>query len=166
MIPTLTTERLELRAFTEADFETWAGIVADPEVARYIGGVRDRMQAWLRIAAYLGHWQLRGYGQWAVVERDSGRLVGRSGLWFPEGWPELEVGWTFARSAWGNGYATEAARAAVEWGRTELGLRRIASAIAPGNTRSIAVAERLGMRFDRKAVLPPDDEVLVYAMAL
>ena len=165
MIPTLSTPRLTLRAFENSDLDAWAAIVADPEGQRYVGGVMSRVDAWLRLAAYHGHWVLRGYGQWAVVETASGRLLGRAGLWNPEGWPELEVGWTLARSAWGNGYATEAGRAAIDWGRSELGLTRIASVINPENARSIAVAERLGMTFDRTADLG-GEPVSVYAMAL
>ena len=164
--PTLTTERLTLRPFVDEDLDAWAAIVGDPETARHIGGVRSRAQAWERLAMYHGHWVLRGYGQWAVVVRDSGRLIGRAGLWNPEGWPELEVGWTLARSEWGRGYATEAGRAAIEWGRSVLGLTRIASVISPGNERSIAVAERLGMSFDRNATLADGEDVAVYAMAL
>ena len=126
MIPVVSTARLTLRAFEDDDLDAWAAIVADPETARYVGGVRDRAEAWLRMAAYHGHWVLRGFGQWAVVETGSGRLVGRAGLWCPEGWPELEVGWTLSRDVWGRGYATEAGAAAVGWGRSALGLRRIA----------------------------------------
>ena len=166
MIPTVRTERLVLRPFANDDLDSWAAIVADPETARYVGGVMDRATAWLRLAAYHGHWVLRGYGQWAVESRASGELLGRAGLWFPEGWPELEVGWTLARSAWGRGYATEAGRAAIEWGRSELGLERIASVINPANERSIAVAQRLGMAFDRDARLADGTDVAVYAMAL
>jgi RimJ/RimL family protein N-acetyltransferase len=164
--PELLTERLRLRAFQQDDLDAWAAIVGDEETARFVGGVRDRAEAWLRLAIYLGHWELRGYGLWAVEERDSGRFVGRAGLWFPEEWPELEVGWTLSRDVWGRGYATEAGRAAVEWGRSELGLTRIASVISVGNTRSIAVAERLGMTFDRTATLSDGDAVSVYAMSL
>ncbi|HEX2084604.1 MAG TPA: GNAT family N-acetyltransferase, partial [Solirubrobacteraceae bacterium] len=120
MIPTLATERLTLRPFENEDLDAWAAIVGDPEVAEFIGGVRDRAEAWMRMAAYHGHWVLRGYGQWAVVETESSRFVGRCGLWNPEGWPELEVGWTLARDVWGRGYATEAGRAAVAWGRSAL----------------------------------------------
>ncbi|HEX8121069.1 MAG TPA: GNAT family N-acetyltransferase [Solirubrobacteraceae bacterium] len=165
-IPTLETPRLTLRAFEEADLDAWAAIGTDEEAARFVGGLRSREESWLRMAAYLGHWELRGYGQWAVVLRDSSRFVGRAGLWNPEGWPELEVGWTLDRAVWGNGYATEAGRAAVEWGRSALGLKRIASVISVGNTRSIAVAERLGMTFDRSTRLGDGDEVSVYAMSL
>ena len=166
MIPVLSTQRLTLRAFEDDDLDAWAAIVGDEETARYIGGVRDRSEAWLRMATYHGHWVLRGYGQWAVVAEGSGRCVGRCGLWFPEGWPELEVGWTLSREVWGRGYATEAGRAAIEWGRSSLGLTRIASCIVPGNDRSIAVAERLGMAFDRTAEFPDGGEAAVYAMAL
>ncbi len=166
MIPAVSTSRLVLRGFEESDLDAWAAILADEETARYVGGVAGRAAAWMRIAGYLGHWQLRGYGLWAVCERESGRFVGRAGLWFPEGWPELEVGWTFSRDVWGRGYATEAGRAAVEWGRTALGLARIASVINPANERSIAVARRLGMELDRRTTLDDGDEVDVYAMSL
>ena len=166
MIPTLTTGRLTLRAFEDADLDAFAAIGADPEAMRFTGGVRTRAETWLRMASYQGHWVLRGYGQWAVVERESSRFVGRAGLWNPEGWPELEVGWTLARDVWGRGYATEAGRAAVDWARSALGLTRIASCIVPGNDRSIAVAERLGMTFDRMASFPDGGEAAVYAMSL
>jgi RimJ/RimL family protein N-acetyltransferase len=165
VIPALTTERLRLRAFEESDLDAWAPIVADPEVGRYTGGVQDRLEAWRSIALYLGHWELRGFGQWALEERSSGRLVGRAGLWFPEGWPELEVGWLLGRSVWGQGYATEAGRASISWARSTLGLRRIGSVINPDNARSIAVAERLGMTFDRTDAVG-DQPVSVYAMSL
>ena len=166
MIPVVETERLRLRALEESDLDAWAAIVGDVEVQRFTGGAMHRVEAWFRIATYHGHWALRGYGQWAVCDRVSGRLLGRAGLWFPEGWPELEVGWTLARSAWGHGYATEAGRAAIEWGRANLGLTRIASVINPENARSIAVAERLGMTFDRATTLADGEAVSVYAMAL
>ena len=149
-IPTLQTERLVLRPFREDDLDAWAEILSDEETTQFIGGVKTREDAWRQIAVYLGHWALRGYGQWAVERRLDGRLVGRAGLWYPEGWPELEVGWTLDRSVWGEGFATEAGQAAIEWGFSELGLERIASVIAPENSRSRAVAVRLGMAQDRE----------------
>jgi RimJ/RimL family protein N-acetyltransferase len=152
VIPAVLTERLLLRAFGEDDLDAYAAMLADEEVVRFVGGLQSREDAWRNMALLLGHWTLRGYGWWAVCDRSTGALLGRCGLWFPEGWPELEVGWAFARSAWGNGYATEAATAAIAWGAAELGLRRIASVIDPANTRSRAVAERLGMTYDRPVV--------------
>jgi RimJ/RimL family protein N-acetyltransferase len=93
-----------------------------------------------------GHWELRGFGQWAIFERDGGELVGRTGLIRPEGWPGLEVGWLMARDRWGRGYAPEAAGAAVEWGREALGLEHVISLIEDHNAASQRVAEKLGMR--------------------
>ena len=144
MVPTLTTDRLTLRGWREDDAEPYAAITADPEVMRFMGGTLDPAQAWREIALYLGHFDLRGYGLWAV-ERD-GELIGRVGLWRPAGWPGLEVGWLLGRPAWGHGYATEAARAAVEFAWIELGAEQLISLIAPDNVASQRVAERLGMR--------------------
>lgn len=119
---------------------------ADPEVMRHLGGPVDRAQTWRHMALMAGHWSLRGFGNWVLERRSDGRLIGRAGLWEPEGWPGLEVGWALAREAWGAGYATEAARAAMEWASSELGVEELLSLIAPENTASIRVAERLGMR--------------------
>ena len=106
LIPSLTTPRLELRGFVDEDLDAWASLVADPCVGRFVGGAQDRATAWRSIALFVGHWALRGFGQWAVCLR--GRLIGRCGLWQPEGWPELEVGWLFARDVWGIGDGTPA----------------------------------------------------------
>ncbi len=120
----------------------------DPEVMRFIsdGKVLDRGQSWREIAMHIGHWALRGYGQWALERREDGVPLGRAGLWNPPGWPGLEVGWKLARHAWGQGYATEAGRAAMEWTWATLDAQSLISIIQPGNERSIRVAERLGMR--------------------
>ena len=108
----------------------------------------------------VGHWELRGYGQWLLAERATGELVGRAGLYFPEGWPGLEVGWTLARSRWGQGLATEAGQAAVDWAFAELDTDRVISLIAPDNHRSRRVAERLGASRDgRTAILGHDVEI-------
>lgn len=123
----------------------------DPEVMRYLedGRPLDRAAAWRSMAVHLGHWQLRGYGQWALVERASGELVGRAGLWMPEGWPGLEVGWLLARRRWGEGFATEAGRTAIEYAFEVLGVEDVISLIRPENRASARVAERLGESYDR-----------------
>jgi RimJ/RimL family protein N-acetyltransferase len=144
MVPTLTTNRLTLRGWRDDDLDAYAEITADAEVMRFMGDVLDRAQTWREIALFAGHWAVRGYGLWAV-ERD-GALIGRVGLWRPEGWPGLEVGWLLARDAWGHGYATEAARASMEYAWSELGADRLISLIAAENVASQRVAERLGMR--------------------
>src|ERR1700755_2073642 len=120
----------------------------------------SRQEAWRSMAMVLGYWHLRGYGFWAVEERASGELVGRVGCWEPEGWPSLEVGWTLRRAYWGRGYATEAARAALEYAFETLDQTHVISLIDPNNTNSIRVAERLGERpeggwdvFGNKAVI-------------
>jgi RimJ/RimL family protein N-acetyltransferase len=106
----------------------------------------SRAEAWRNMAMVIGHRQLRGYGFWAVEERASGEMIGRVGCWRPEGWPGLEVGWTLRRAFWHRGYATEAARASVEYAFRALGQARVISLIAPENTASIRVAQRLGER--------------------
>jgi RimJ/RimL family protein N-acetyltransferase len=147
-VPELETDRLLLRGFGDADLDGWAAICADPEVMRWIDQPRgiSREQSWRDIAYMVGHWELRGFGQWAVRERDGGALVGRTGLIRPEGWPGIEVGWIVARARWGRGYAPEAAQAAVGWGRDALGLDHVISLIDDDNAASQRVAEKLGMR--------------------
>ena len=143
-VPILTTGRLTLRGWREEDLAPYAAMTADPEVMRFMGGPLDRMDTWRQMAVFAGHWVLRGYGLW-VVERD-GELIGRVGLLRHEGWPGLEVGWLLARAAWGQGYATEAAQASMEYTWRELGAAELISLIAPDNHASARVAERLGMR--------------------
>ena len=143
---TLETERLVLRAFRESDTDAYAEMLADPEVMRFLGKPMSRAEAWRNMAMMLGHWRLRGYGFWAVEEREGGEMVGRVGCWRPEGWPGLEVGWTLRRRFWGRGYATEAARASVEYAFAELKQTRVISLIAPDNAASIRVGLRLGER--------------------
>ena len=107
-IPTLTTERLTLRAPGPEDFEAFAAFYAS-ERASMVGGPEDRRDAWRRFAAILGHWHLRGYGFWTVA--DAHAPLGLVGLWYPEGWPEPEIGWMLFEGE-GCGIAREAAEAA------------------------------------------------------
>jgi RimJ/RimL family protein N-acetyltransferase len=164
-VPLLGTHRLVLRSFEASDVETYARICADPETMRHIGDGRvlDLVGAWRAVALMLGHWQLRGYGIWAVEERATGELVGRVGLHRPEGWPGLEVGWLLARSRWGRGYATEAAAAAVDHAWHGLGAEHLISLIDPANDRSIRVAERLGERLEGELELS-GRRTLVYGL--
>ena len=145
-VPVLETARLVMRGFTEADFESYAAASADSAVQRYLGGPVGRDRAWRSLAMHIGHWELRGYGQWALERREDGRTIGRTGLWNPEGWFGVEVGWRLNRDAWGHGYATEAAAATLEWAWATLDVGQILSVIDPGNEASLRVAERLGLR--------------------
>lgn len=158
VIPTLTSERFILRAFREDDVPALAALHGDPEVMRYLrpnGQVEPRpRQAWDYIAGQIGHWTLKGYGKWAMADPDSDALIGRVGYFnAPYEWPGLELGWTIARPLWGKGYATEAARLALDWGFESLKTDEIISAIHPDNAASIRVAERLGESYSRDAPL-------------
>ncbi|MFI6296995.1 GNAT family N-acetyltransferase [Nonomuraea sp. NPDC050790] len=142
------TERLILRPLTGSDFDAYAAMLADPDVS---GGLAESVgtspaDAWRSLATFIGHREILGYSHWALVEKSSGRFVGRAGPWQPYGFPGLGVGWCLAREHWGKGYATEAARAALRYCFTELGAAQVISLILPGNTRSISVAERIGHR--------------------
>ncbi len=145
-IPTLSTPRLRLRAFTLADLDAYAAMCADEEVMRHIGsgGVVGRDVVWRQLAMFLGQWALLGYGSWAVELRAERRLIGRVGFLHPEGWPGNELSWLLARDAWGQGYAKEAALAARSFGRDALGVGELVSLVRAGNTRSIKLAETLG----------------------
>ena len=149
-IPTLRTERLVLRACRSDDLDAFAAISADAEVMRFIGpgDTLDRNATWRSMAAFNGHWTLRGFGMWAIERSSDGSLIGRAGLHHPPYWPELEVGWLLGREAWGLGYAREAAAAAIDWKRHQLPQTRLVSYIRPGNERSVQVALALGARFE------------------
>ena len=138
----------------ETDFEPFAEMCADPEVMRYLGGKTfDRLEAWRNMAFHVGHWQMRGYGHWAVEEKASGKFIGRIGFLNPVGWPSFEVGWTLARHAWGKGYATEGGRRALNYAFNELDKSHVISLINPNNKGSIAVAERLGEKLEGETEL-------------
>jgi len=145
------TERLHLRPFRPGDFEAHAAICADPEVMRFIrAGALTRSDSWWQLARYMGHWQLRGYGLWAVVERASDRLVGHLGFLDPEGGHGFEMGWALAREAWGKGFALEGTRAALRYAFATLKKDHVACVIRPDNARSIRLAEKLDARLERE----------------
>lgn len=150
--PVLETDRLILRVPTADDFDAWAASCADPEVMLHLGGVQPRPMAWRNMAAMTGAWIIRGFSMFSVTEKSSGRWVGRLGPWQPEGWPGTEVGWGLVREAWGKGYATEGAAAAIDWAFDTLGWTEVIHTIAPQNRGSVAVAERLGSRLLRRNV--------------
>lgn len=164
-IPTLTTERLLMRAFRESDLDEYAAMCADPEVMRYLGEGRPlaRWEAWRQMAMIIGHWQLRGYGMWAVEENSTGKLLGRIGCFYPEGWPGFEIGWTLGRQAWGKGFATEGARAALDFAFQTLDQNHVISLIRPDNQASIRVAERLGESLEGSVTLF-GGEALIYGI--
>lgn len=163
---TVETSRLRLRPLQASDAEPFMEIHQDPEVIKYVllgaapGGITV---AWRNIAMMIGHWHLRGYGPWAVSEKSTGQVIGRVGLWNPEGWPGIELGWIIRRSHWDHGFATEASRAALEWAWENVDTDHIISVIQPDNARSIRVAEKIGERFERADVLN-DANVHIYGV--
>lgn len=153
--PVIETERLILRPHRLEDYPACAAMWSDPEVVRFIGGVPSAPQrTWMRILAYRGHWQLMGFGYWAVEEKGGAAYVGELGFadFKREIAPSMkvpELGWALAPAFHGRGYATEAVRAAVAWGDKHLESARTVCLIAPENAASIRVAQKCGyVQFD------------------
>lgn len=170
MKPIIETDRLILREVNpEADFEAWAEAFADPDTVRYLGiGTMNRQQAWRSMATIIGHMSIRGYSFMSVIEKATGKWAGRIGPWFPEGWPQPEVGWTLHPDFCGKGYATEAGRASIEYAFDVLGWDEVVHVIAPENIASIRVAEKLGSEYLRTIPNIPgmyDKPCLVYGQS-
>jgi RimJ/RimL family protein N-acetyltransferase len=148
----LVTARLLLRPWRPEDREPFAALNADPEVMRYFPAPLDRAASDATVDRAEAGFRERGFGIWAVERRDTGEFIGFTGLAVPQFeaafLPAVEVGWRLARPAWGQGFATEAARAAVADGFGRVGLREIVSFTAEVNGASRAVMRRIGMTHD------------------
>ncbi|MER7845102.1 GNAT family N-acetyltransferase [Kitasatospora sp. NPDC096077] len=147
----LRTDRLLIRRWRESDLAPWAAMNADPEIREHLGGLLTREQTDASVARYEAAIERRGYGWLAVEVRGSGEFIGFVGLddvddEAPVG--GVEIGWRLARSAWGHGYATEAARAVLAHGFGPLALPEVLALTTAGNLRSQAVMRRLGMTHD------------------
>lgn len=154
----LTTERLSLRHFHILDAEAMMQVFGDPEVMRFGDGVQtpEWIQNWISTCLQRYH-QTWGFGPYAVVEKQSPEPIGYCGLfYFPnvDGRPEVEIGYRLRRSAWGQGFATEAARAVRGYAFNILGMQRMIALIDPSNMGSIHVAEKIGMRYEKDVMLP------------
>ena len=152
--PELRTERLVLREWQDEDLEPFAALNADSEVMRFMPKLLSRDECATRIQNIRDHFHDHGFGLWAVEVRDVTPFVGFVGLSIPRFempfTPCVEIGWRLAREAWGQGFATEAARAADAFGFHELRLQEIVSCTVPENVRSRRVMELSG-----RASLPP-----------
>lgn len=142
--PVIETERLILRRPEPGDLEGFIEFSGDPHTMRFLGGERGPSDAWQDLAKLMGAWELCPAAMFSVVERDSGKWVGRLGPWEPYGWPVKEVGWGVLRRFEGKGYAFEATVAAMDFAFRDLGWERVDHLIEEGNVRSAALAERLG----------------------
>jgi len=152
--PQLETQRLILRLPRRQDFDGYAELFEDADAVKFIGGASPRAATWRRFLQMPGAWAVQGFAMFSVIDKASGEWLGQAGPWQPEGWNGTEVGWSFRRAAWRRGYATEAATAAIDWAFANLGWSEVIHNIAPGNTASIAVAERLGSRYLRSDRMP------------
>jgi RimJ/RimL family protein N-acetyltransferase len=157
------TERLALRPLAMGDLDEFVALHRDPEVVRFVRTL-DRAQAEERLRTNEREWEERGHGLFAILDRLDGRLLGRVGLKYWPQFQETEAGWLLNRDAWGRGYATEAARACVDWGFATLSVTYFTAMIHPQNVRSTRVAQRLGFQPLREDVLL-EDPVVVYALS-
>lgn len=159
--PRLETERLVLRAHRLSDFDRIAELFESPR-SKYINGPLSRGNAWRAFAADVGHWDLLGFGAWAIELREAGDYVGQIGLNLPADFPEREIGWLLWEEFEGHGYAFEAASRARDFAFRTLGWDTLVSYIDPENIRSIQLAERLGATRDPDAATPGGEQCLVY----
>jgi RimJ/RimL family protein N-acetyltransferase len=163
---------LLLRMPELADAEAFMGLFWDPEVI-------ERKQVTLReppggldlalknTADMRRQWELHGYGQWSVIEKATGQVIGVVGFYHPQPeWPGVDLGWLIHRARWGHGFATEAATAALAWVWDHTHIDRIVSLIGPGDARSMRIATKIGERFERADVDPVHgDPAHVYTIA-
>lgn len=162
-VPTqLETDRLLLRMFRHDDWREMHAYYGDEESMRFtIGKALTEGETWRTMAGAIGHWQLRGYGPYAVEEKKSESLIGIVGLWYPNDWPEPEIKWGIIRSHWGKGYAAEAARAVKKMAYTNLENCKLISLIFKDNVNSIRVAKAVGATPDKETIFR-EKECLIF----
>ena len=158
------TARLALRLPQLADAAALMDIFWDPEVVARKQVTLREPPAGIDLATrntsdMIRQWELRGYGQWSVVEKASGEVVGCVGFYHPQaGWPGVDLGWLLHRSRWGRGLATEAAAAALQWAWQHTAIEHVISLIAPDDERSIRIATKIGEQFERADIDPANGE--------
>ncbi len=168
----ITTERLVIRPWRASDRDAFRALATDPRVMRFVAGGRPWSEP--RISAFFArqaaHLRQRGFCLGALELAAEGRVIGLSGLQPLGTTPDVEVGWWLAPDCWGRGLATEAGRGAIRHGFDSAGLARLTAIAHPDNRASLAVMERLGLRFERRArghelgLATPDVEVVLYAL--
>lgn len=161
LVPILHTERLLLRGHQETDLDDCAALWSDPEVTRYTTGTPlPRQDVWTRLLRHPGHWALFGFGYWLAFERSTGRFVGEVGIarfkrdllaGLPELDPLPEAGWVFMPWSHGQGFASEAVRAVLEWRDTSVESGGTFCIIQPENGPSLRLAGKFGFEAYRKA---------------
>ena len=159
-------EKMILRELEEHDTDVLAEIYADYDVMQYIGKgvVLNYEQTKKSIQSWKKHYELFKFGNWATIEKSTGKFIGLCGLsWLPD-YTDIEVSYLFEKSSWGKGYATEIARAILQYGFHDLGLMRIVALVYPQNTPSIHVIDKLGMKYEREKIFFGDKLLRVYSL--
>jgi ribosomal-protein-alanine N-acetyltransferase len=151
MLTSLETQRLLIRPFVEADADAVFRYRQDPEVMRFIPGGADKsLEDTQRVIdKYNDHQQAYGFSKWAIVLKETGQLIGDSGLLLLERGPDFELGYRLIRKCWHMGFATEAGHAWLRAAFSQLSLQRVVAFAHPDHSASIRVMSKLGMRFER-----------------
>ena len=163
-IPRLETDRLLLRGPESGDFDLYRRFYADAEASHFYGGPLRADQAWKVLAQQIGHWQLRGYGLWILIERKGGEALGGCGLYWAEGWPRPELTWWLLREARGQGYATEASRAVMAYAKGRPGWPGVETHMDDNNEAARRLALRLGGRLIAREPFPDGRDRNVYRL--
>jgi RimJ/RimL family protein N-acetyltransferase len=142
--PAIETARLILRPPVAEDFDGFCAFHADEAVMRHLGGVQSPPMVWRIMRMVAGCWALDGFSMFSVIEKATGKWIGRIGPIYPHQWPGREVGWGLLSAFWGKGYALEASAAGMDYAFDRLGWDEVIHTIAPDNSASAAVAQRLG----------------------
>lgn len=163
-IPSIETERLRLRCPKMSDFEPYADFRCSAR-AIHLGGPNTRAEAFDKLGEIIGHWHLRGFGRWMIADKETDEPLGVAGPFFPDDWPEPEIAWSVFEKAEGRGIAYEAARASLKYAYQTLGWRTAVSCTTPENTRSQALAKRLGAQREENFVTVDGLDLQVYRHA-
>ena len=168
-VPTLETERLLLRAHRLEDFSAIRDMWRDPAVTKYIGGKpRPEEETWTKFMRAAGFWAHFGYGYWIIEEKATGVVLGETGFGEfkraiePPLTGEPEMGWAFAPSHHGKGYASEATLAAVNWGAANINAPRFWCMVDPRNTPSLRIAEKCGFKETRRAAYHGEELIILH----
>lgn len=145
------TNRLRLRHFSLDDLDDLFRIYSNPEVMRYVGkGARTKDETQSALVSMIKHWK-HGFGMWAIIHKQSDKMIGRCGLCFLDNSPEVELGYVLDKPYWNIGLATQASRASLEYGFEEIGLERIVAIARPENIASQRVMQKVGMKYEKNA---------------
>ncbi|MBM7066239.1 GNAT family N-acetyltransferase [Actibacterium sp. 188UL27-1] len=149
-IPVIETDRLILRGPSPDDYPDFEVLFRSRQ-SRFMGGPLNEYETWMLYAAEMGHWQIRGFGMWAITERGSDHSLGMAGGWFPAGYPEREIAWMIWPGVEGRGIALEAVTATRDYFFDQLGWDGAVSYLDPHNIRSVDLALRMGAVLDPQA---------------